>query len=423
MKEQLKGFTRMASLFVVGVALIAVYKTFDNFSFILAFIDRLLRILSPFVVGLGMAVLLYAPVSRIEKRLAGLRFRRIARRARALAVLAVYLILLLILAVLVVFAIPALVRGVMDFAAALPGYYAQLTDTLNSLSERFTVLQGFDMTETAEKVYTEYIQPRLTTKAILSYFQQVMDFTSSLLNVFMSVIISIYMLLGRESLVRASQQLLGLFIPARAMEKLADYTHRSCAILYSYLYSQMLDALIVGVLMSIGLGALRAPSAPLLGFTIGLMNLIPYFGSIIGGVLAVAVTLLSGKVYTALFAAAYIIVMQQLDANLIQPRIVGDKVGVRPLYVLLAITLFGGLFGFWGIFFGVPAIAIVQMLLRDYIAYRHSHPGSVKERFAAAHARGEPRDGLDKPETGNAFSASSHEWKRAGESPGPDDKR
>ena len=103
---------------------------------------------------------------------------------------------------------------------------------------------------------------------------------------------------------------------------------------------------------------------------LGLLNMIPYFGAIIGGAICVLVALLSGNFYGALFVAIYILVMQQVDANIIQPRIVGPTVGLRPVYVLLGITIGGGLFGFWGIFLGVPMIAVVQMLLVEYIHAR-----------------------------------------------------
>mgnify|MGYP002538784150 CR=1 FL=1 len=95
-------------------------------------------------------------------------------------------------------------------------------------------------------------------------------------------------------------------------------------------------------------------------------------GAIIGGVICVILALLTGDVWwKALIVGAYILVVQQLDGNIIQPRIVGHTVGVRPIYVLLAITVGGGLFGFWGIFLGVPVMATVQMFLNDLIAYRN----------------------------------------------------
>jgi len=110
----------------------------------------------------------------------------------------------------------------------------------------------------------------------------------------------------------------------------------------------------------------------LLGMTLGLMNMIPYFGAIVGAIGIALVTLLTSNFYTAIGVVIYIIVIQQVDANIVQPRIVGGSVGLRPIYVLLSITLFGGLFGFWGIFLAPPLMALVQMLVRDAIHHREN---------------------------------------------------
>lgn len=370
MKEYLKGLTRSVSIFVIGVALIAVYKTFDNMSVILSFIGRIIGILSPFVIGLGIAFLLYAPSSRLENLIKRKFPRPVARFARTISVLTVYFALFLILSLLITIALPAVTRSIVSLASSLPGYYDKLVGFLTSLTQRDGILKGFDITKAVHEIYTSYIEPRLAPDAVLIYFRGVMSFTTSLLGFLMSVIISIYMLLSRDSLLNTGKQMLGLFISESRMEYVTHYTRRSCEILYSYFYSQALDAIIVGVLMTVGLLIFGAPNALLLGILIGLLNMIPYFGAIIGGSIAVIITLLSGNVYGAALVTVYIIAAQQIDASLIQPRIAGRTLGVRPIYVLLAITLGGGLFGFWGIFLGVPAIAIVQMLLRDYISYR-----------------------------------------------------
>ena len=86
--------------------------------------------------------------------------------------------------------------------------------------------------------------------------------------------------------------------------------------------------------------------------------------------ICVLVALLSGNIYGAVFVAIYILAMQQIDGNIIQPRIVSNSVGIKAIYVLLAITIGGGFFGFWGIFLGVPFMAMVQMLVKDFIEYR-----------------------------------------------------
>jgi len=376
MKEFIRGFTRIASYFILGVALIAVYKTFDNINVILSFVGRLIRILNPFVIGLGLAFLMYPPTKGLEKLFLKKAPEKLKAKSRLISVLMVYLIFILLIALLLIYALPALVRGILDFVSSLPKYYNELRDFLDQLTEEGGLLEGYDVATTVERIYKSYIEPRFTTESVIGYFKGLMNFTTSILNLFMSIIISIYMLLSRESLVRTGRTILGLFLKEDKLSKLGRYTHRSCEIIYSYFYSQALDAIIVGIIMTIGLVIFRAPSAPLLGFLIGLMNMIPYFGAIIGGCLAIGITLLSGNLYGAILVAIYVVAMQQVDANLIQPRIVGHTLGVRPIYVLFSITLFGGLFGFWGIFLSVPIIAIIQMLFRDYLQYskREEHP-------------------------------------------------
>ena len=112
------------------------------------------------------------------------------------------------------------------------------------------------------------------------------------------------------------------------------------------------------------------PSTVLLGMLLGLFNLVPYFGAIVGGVGIAFVALLTNGLPTAIGVVIFIIVAQQVDAHIIQPRIVGDSVGLRPLYVLLGITFFGGLFGFWGILLGPPLMAVMQMIVRDIYVRR-----------------------------------------------------
>lgn len=370
MKERYKGLTMVVTVFLLGVALIAVYKTFDNFSAILGFIGKIIQILNPFVIGLGIAFLLFAPATWLEKRIKRAKPSWITRHSRAISVLFVYLILIGVIALIIIFAIPALAQGIISFVNSLPEYYIQLKAFLKSFTSDSGMLQSFDIDKTIDDIYTSYVLPLFTADNVQTYFKSIMNFTSSLLNIFLAFIISIYMLLGRESLLRAGRMLLGLILPEKWMPVLSKYTHRSCEILYNYLFSQMLDAIIVGMIMTVGLVIFHAPNAPLLGFFVGLLNMIPYFGAITAGCLAVVITLISGNFYGAIFIAVYILCMQQLDANLIQPRIVSNTVGIKPIYVLLAITLGGGLCGFWGIFFGVPAIAIIQMLLRDYFHYR-----------------------------------------------------
>lgn len=364
-----KNLAQWISLFLLGFALIVVYKTFDNLGQIGSLVGRLFSILTPFVVGFAIAFVLYGPVNRLEQLLLRSKVKGINKAARPLAVTAVYLLGLGVLGLLFYIAVPALISAVADFVAAVPSYYEKVMGIINEHSRPGSLLESLDLQQRAKEIYS-FLQEQVTVDRILSYLSSVLDFTSSLVEVLMAFIVSIYMLLGRESLFAASKAVLGLVFKPKTLSFFSVYAHKTAKIFYNYFYSQLLDALVVGVLATIGFLLARMPNAAVMGMMLGLMNMIPYFGALIGGVVSVLVVLLSGNLYGAIFVGVYILVMQQIDANIIQPRIVGQTVGIKAIYVLLGITVGGGLVGFWGVFLGAPVIAVIQMLLTDYIAFR-----------------------------------------------------
>lgn len=368
----LKRFSSWASLFLLGAALIVVYKTCDNLDTIWSFVGRVMDILSPFVIGFVLAFLLYGPSNRLEGLLKRKPIPFVSKHARPFAVGTVYVVLVALLVLVIVFAVPAIVTGLFDFVKTLPGYINNAREFIDEYSRDNGILAGLNINERLDAMYKGVMETinGITLSDLTGYVQGVMGAVSSLVNAVMAFIISLYMLLSRESLVRALRSLLGLFIPQRVMTPLTDYTHKSFKIFYSFLYGQALDALIIGTILAIGMRIFGVPNAWMLGMMVGLMNMIPYFGAIIGGIFCVLITLLSAGPTTALLVAIYIVVMQQIDGNLLQPRIVGSSIGLKPIYVLLAITLGGGLFGFWGIFLGVPVMAVVQLLIKDFISYR-----------------------------------------------------
>ena len=306
-------------------------------------------------------------------RLEGKAWKRLAR---PLSLTTVYLALFGVLTLLVYLVYPVVVDSVSDLSRALPSY---VEDTRHSLESWFApggMLEGMDLKETINTVFdrvTAFLTGLLTPENILHAAKSVGAIASSVFDVVMAVIISIYMLSGREHLIAAFKNLMGLFVKPRRIRQAGDYLGRIATIFYRYFYGAFLDALLVGVVVSVGLTIFRVPYAVLLGMSVGLLNMIPYFGAIAGGVGVALITLLTTNIYTALGVVVYVIVVQQIDANVIQPRVVGDSVGLRPIYVLLSVILFGGLLGFWGVFLAPPLMAIVQLVVREATIRRNKN--------------------------------------------------
>lgn len=354
--------------FSVPAATVLLYKLYDNFGEALGLLGKLIGVLAPFVGGFVLAFLLMGPCRWLEERFLRLKGRAWPRLARPLAITVIYVVFLGLLTVVISLLIPVLIRSLTDLVNALPDYLRTAQENLQKWVAADGPLGALHLQDKVNDLYDYLIDAAtklVTTENVVTAIKGVGSVASSLVDVAISFVVSIYMLAGREHLCVALRNFLSLFIRPRPLARLRQYTRRTGHIFSKYIYGALLDASIVGVVVSIGLLIFRVPYAVLLGMVLGVLNLVPYFGAFVGGVGIAFVALLTNGLPTAIGVAVYIVVAQQVDANLIQPRIIGDSVGLRPFYVLLGITLFGGLFGFWGILLGPPLMAVVQMVVRD----------------------------------------------------------
>ena len=366
--ERKQAIKRWLWYFSIPAAAILLFKLYDNFGEALGLIGKLIGILAPFVGGFVLAFFMYRPSLWLENTLRKLKGKSWPRLARPLALTITYLLLVGALAMVVYLLVPTLTDSLLNLAEALPSYVNAAMQQVQEWDRAGGWLTELGLTERLNDVYAHLLDSLtrlLTTENILNALKSVGNFASSLVDIVIAFIVSLYMLGGREHLTSALKNVLSLVFKPRTLAVVNDYGFRSLRIFGNYFYGALLDALCVGVVVSIGLALFRVPYAVLLGMMLGLLNIIPYFGAIIGCIGIALVTLLTTNIYTAIGVIIYVIVIQQIDANIIQPRVVGGSVGLRPIYVLLSITLFGGLFGFWGILLAPPLMAIVQMFVRD----------------------------------------------------------
>lgn len=359
-----------ASLIIVGIL---VYRAVGNFSGFTAGISAFIGIFTPFIIGFIITFLLYAPCNRLEKALRRVKNKAVQVSARYVSVGVVYILFLAVVAGILVLLLPALYNGILSLIKNMPTYYAQVMDWLETYTAEGRFLDRLGLTETVNSLYQtayEKLMSLANTDTLLTAFQGLVSVTSSVVDVVMALIVSVYMLAQRDALLRVAKSLFAAVCSEKTVKTLSLYAHKSASIFYNYLYGALVDAVVVAVLMVIGLSLFRLPQAVLIGCLIGLLNFIPYFGAIIGGMVAVLVALVSQNIYSAIGVLIYVVVIQQLDANILQPKIVSSAVGMRAIYVLFAITVGGGLFGFWGMLISVPMMAILKMLVQDFIAYR-----------------------------------------------------
>ena len=389
--EHKHSWPKWLSAFLFAVAVITVYKTFDNLSNVFGTIRYVIGLLTPFTIGIGLAFFLYPGCRKLESLLARSRYPKIAGAKKGLSILVVYTGFLLILFIGISTLMPRLSASVADLVMRLPGYMEEISRFLRSLAEPGGLLEMIDVEQLIQMISFENIYELLFRGDWGQYMEGVKGVTSTLMSWFMGIIICAYTLLERDSLFRMGRKLFGVFMKQETMNKAGFYIHEISSIFYKFFFGKAVDSLIIGIIAIIGFSLLDVPFALLMGVCIMLFNMIPYFGPIIGAVPVVLVTLLVKDVYAAVWTALFILVLQQVDANILGPKILSNSVGVSPFWVIFAILIFGGLFGVWGMIIGVPAVAAIRMLLLDYLddgrlngskkatEEREKTPGKVQE--------------------------------------------
>ena len=378
--EKKKFSSKMMYWLIFAFIVIIFYKLIDNLSQISEWFNNLVSILAPFGVGLLIAYILYVPCKKFENLFKkAKKIKIINKKARQLSIFVVYVIAFLLLALLMNVIMPPIVQSITDLANNIGGYYETLVSTINELPE-----DSFWKTEVITKIVAEAnnidFKQIINLEQISQYAQGALSVASRIFDVFVAVVVSVYMLNSRSEILRFFRRLTGAIFNKRIYLNIDKYFNRSNEIFFHFLFSQVLDAIVVGIITSIAMSIMGVKYAVLLGFMIGLFNLIPYIGAIIAVTLAGIITLLTGGFEQAIWMLFVVIILQQIDANIINPKIVGNSLKINPILVILAVTLGGALYGFIGMFLAVPVVAIIKVLIEDFIDYRERKKKELEDK-------------------------------------------
>lgn len=355
--------------FSLGIAIIIVYKALDNFGNIMEVVDTFFTIIAPFFVGIFIAYLLYMPCRKIEKLYLKSKAKFIKKRARTLSIVTVYIIVLLLIIILINFILPVVVESVTDLINNIQGYYEIAIQKFNELPED-SILKGEMLNDLIQNINNLDIKQYIQLDKILEYIGSAIDTVTSIFNVFVSVIVSIYILAERTKILKFLRDFASVTFKEKVYKNIDKYFNDSNEIFFKFIASQFIDAVIVGIMVTIAMSIMGIKYAPLLGFMIGLFNMIPYVGAIIAVAIAALITLITGGLSQAIWMLVVVIILQQIDANVINPHVIGQSLKISPLLVLFAITVGGAYFGVIGMFLAVPVIAVIKILVVDYINYK-----------------------------------------------------
>ncbi len=357
--------------FIFAVAVITVYKTLDNFTQITNWVKGIINVLMPFIIGILIAYIFYIPSKKIEGFYSKSKLKLVKKKARTLSVFTVYLIALIIIILVMNFIIPTLVTSFQDLANNLVGYYNNTIEGLKNIPEE-SILRKIDIEKVANSLSDIKIEEYVNLSTITEYAKGAIGIANGIFDFFVSLIVSVYILLERTRILNFIKKLAGAMLKEKTYNAIGKYFKNTNTIFFKFLSSQVIDAIIVGILTSVAMLILGVKYAVLLGFLIGISNLIPYFGAIIGVGISIIITIFTGGISKSIWMAVIVIILQQIDANIINPKIIGSSLEISPLLVIFAVTIGGAYFGVFGMFIAVPIFTVIKILMEDYIEYKNS---------------------------------------------------
>lgn len=353
----------------MAVIVIILYKFLDNLTSISSFLSNLVDVLMPFIMGILIALILNTPCKRVEECYRKTKRRLVRKMARGLSIFTVYIIVAIIIFIVVNVILPPIVESITDLLGNLPGYYNTITKTLNNLPE-----DSFWIKINAKELINSVAQidfaKYLSLESITGYVKGVINFASGIFDVFVTIIISIYILREKDNILKFLNKVVASLLKEDANAKVLKYFNKTNGIFFNFISGQLIDAVIVGIITTIAMLIMRVKYAALLGFLIGLFNMIPFFGAIVAVIIAIFITICTGGIAQAIWLAIVIIILQQIDANIINPKIIGDKLKISPILIIFSVTFAGAYFGVLGMFIAVPVAAMLKILVNDYLDYR-----------------------------------------------------
>jgi len=348
---------------ILAIALIIIYKTVDNLSGITSAIGRLLGVLSPFLIGILIVYFLYVPFHALEKRFARSRRRFLSKRSRGISIVIVYIVLIAAIYLLITFAVPILISSLIDMASSLPTFRDTILEYFNSLPAD-SVFRYFNINTVLTEVFNDLASQTLNPARIAQFSRSIITVAVSLFNVIISLAVSLYVLMYLKQIAAYCKRLSNaLFKKDKTRLRVERTFAQINKVLFTFIASKGIDSIINVIAVTSILLLFKVKYAFLLGFLAGMLNFIPYLGSLIAVILICLITLLTGGIPKMLEVLIPLFIFQQLDGNFIEPKIMGNTLKINPLLVILSVVVGGAYFGIVGMFLAVPIAAIVKQVI------------------------------------------------------------
>lgn len=359
-------YKKILEIVLIGIGC---YWALNNFQIILDIFNSILAVIMPFLLGIMIAFILNVLMIRIEKILS--RFildKKYTSFKRVISIIVSLLIVIGVIGIIITLIIPELTNAIKVIVKSFPETFEQLQVWINQNGNSFpqleTWINSVDLNSIASELSGLF---KIGLTGMLDSTVDVISmFFTSILNLVVGIVFALYILMSKETLKRQSHKLIDAYIPKRISVKLLEVGTLARTTFSNFVIGQTVEAFILGTLCAVGMAVLNLPYAPMVGSLVGITAFVPIVGAFIGGGIG-AFMILTVDPMQALIFIIFLVVLQQLEGDLIYPRVVGSSVGLPSIWVLFAVTVGGGLWGITGMLFSVPVLSVVYALIKGHV--------------------------------------------------------
>ena len=353
-------------LILFGAFVVVFFINYHDFG---RYIKTVFKVLTPILYGVIIAYILNKIVKIFERRIFVFLDKKEGKLKlkRSLSVICAYIVFIVVLALFVWLMVPQVVAGLNDLSRnitfniyAVTGWITKIGEKSETLAEYAKKITEYlkDITNVIYDFVIDYIMPRVS--GFLG------EFVGVLKDLVVGIVLSVYFLLQKEKLIAQGKRFLRALLPDKGYSKFIHIAKQTDDSFGGYIVATAFDSLLVGIECFIIFGIFGIPYYPLVSLIVGVTNFIPFFGPFLGAIPSAFIIFIADPISVVWFIIL-VVIIQQIDGNFIMPKIVGKHIGLSSVWVVIAITIMSGLFGFFGMVFGVPIFSMIYVWIDDAV--------------------------------------------------------
>lgn len=362
-------FKRYKNLWMMGVVIVIAILFIINFSIVVNELKAIWNAITGLLFGAMLAFILNMIMDPVERRVKKSSNPFLKKHARSIGLAAAFLVSFLLIFLILSIVVPNMINAITVLTKEAPTFFTELEDHIKKIMDQYPLLAN--QTSLLDINWQDAIGKLINfittgfSGAANTTFNLVSGAASTLVNLFVIVVFAIYVLSEKERFVRLYYFFTGLYMKESSAKKLTEDLRILNQSFKAFVGGEIIEAAILSTMCIIGMLILRLPYATMIGILVGVINMIPMVGAFIGGGIGAFIIFTISPTKCLIFLI-FLCVIQQIESNIFFPRIIGNRVGLPGIYVMITIVVGGSLFGIFGMLLGVPLMAAVYKILKNY---------------------------------------------------------